>query len=72
MLALKKLQTAQENEINGHSVAARDFTCVVTQEPHVEDLEDLPGVYYAWAENICSAEPEGELTNPATGEIDPN
>ena len=39
--------------------------------PHVESLEDLPAVYYAWVENVCAQEPE-ELTNPDTGEIDEN
>ena len=39
--------------------------------PHVESLEDLPSVYYAWVENVCAQEPE-ELTNPDTGEIDEN
>ena len=37
--------------------------------PHVESLEDLPAIYYAWVENVCSQETE-ELTNPDTGEID--
>lgn len=66
MLALKKLQVAQENEIEGYLISASDFTCVVTQEPHVEDIEDLPGIYYAWAENICSAEDQGDMINPDT------
>ncbi len=72
MLSLKKLQVAQENEMEGLNVAANDFTCVVGQEPHVEDIEDLPGIYYAWAENICSASDQNDMTNPVTGEIDEN
>ena len=58
MLGLKRLQQVQENEINGDTVAASDYSVVVTQEPHTESLEDLPAVYYAWAENICSKEPQ--------------
>ncbi len=72
MLSLKKLQVAQENEMEGLNVTAADFTCVVGQEPHVEDIEDLPGIYYAWAENICSASDQIDMTNPVTGEIDEN
>ena len=32
-------------------------------------MEDLPGVYYAWVENICSQEPE-ELLDQNTEEVD--
>ncbi len=58
--------------MDGLNVTATDFTCVVSQEPHVEDIEDLPGIYYAWAENICSAADQNDMTNPVTGEIDEN
>lgn len=44
---------------------------VITQHPHLESLEDLPGVYYAWVENICSQE-SIEWTNPLTDQIDEN
>ena len=37
----------------------------------MESLEDLPAIYYAWVENVCSQELE-ELTNPDTGDIDEN
>ena len=56
MLGLKQLQITGEREINAGSVQPIDYTVVVTQEPHVESLEDLPGVYYAWVENINSQE----------------
>ena len=56
MLGLKQLQNTAEREINAGSVQPLDYTVVVTQEPHVESLEDLPGVYYAWVENINSQE----------------
>lgn len=42
---------------------------MIPQEPHMETLEDLPGVYYAWIENICAMEPE-IWTDPHTGEVD--
>lgn len=35
----------------------------------MESVEDLPGVYYAWIENINAMEPE-ECLDPQTGEID--
>lgn len=44
---------------------------MVSQRPHVEKLEDLPGVYYAWAENICSQEVK-ESVWPDTNDIDEN
>lgn len=54
MLALHKIQLATEREINAGTVTPSDFTVVVTAEPHTEKLEDLPAVFYAWAENINS------------------
>lgn len=42
---------------------------VVTQEPHTESLEDLPAVYYAWVENICSNE-QLELKNSNSLQVD--
>lgn len=71
MLSLKKLQKKGQQEILGDTVTAQDFTVVVSQRPHVEKLEDLPGVYYAWAENICSQEVD-EAVMPETNEIDEN
>ena len=71
MLGLKSLQQTTETEINQGSVQPNDYTVVVTQEPHVESLEDLPAVYYAWAENICSSE-IAVYDNPITGDIDVN
>ena len=71
MLGLGQLQTTAETEINAGSVQPKDYTVVVTQEPHVESLEDLPGVYYAWVENINSQE-SLELVNADNGEIDQN
>ena len=44
---------------------------MVTQPPHIESLDDLPGVFYAWAENINSREAD-ELVDPKTQEIDGN
>ena len=71
MLALKKLQDTTEKEINGNIVTPADFTVAITNPPHIESLEDLPAVYYAWVENVCAQEPK-ELTIPDTKEIDEN
>jgi len=50
-------------------VSAEDFSIMISQEAHMETLEDLPGVYYAWIENINTKEPD-ELIDHHTGEID--
>ena len=71
MLALNKLQDATEKEVNQGTVFPKDYTVVITQDPHTESLDDLPGVYYAWVENVCSQEAV-ELLNPDTGEVDEN
>jgi len=72
MLGLKRLQDVQEHEINGDTVVATDYSVVLTQVPHTESLEDLPAVYYAWAENICSKETDTILRDPSTDLIDEN
>lgn len=46
-----------------------DFSVVIYQEAHKETLQDLPGVYYAWIENINTKEQE-VLEDPRTGEYD--
>mmetsp|Transcript_4000 Transcript_4000/g.5299 ORF Transcript_4000/g.5299 Transcript_4000/m.5299 type:complete len:105 (+) Transcript_4000:637-951(+) len=71
LLGLKKMQDAQEREINGDTVVASDYSVVVTQEPYTESLEDLPAVYYAWAENICSKE-QIDMLDPVSGISDEN
>ena len=69
MLALKRLQNKIIDEIDGDTVSAEDFSIMISQDAHMETLEDLPGVYYAWIENINTKEPD-ELINHHTGEID--
>ena len=54
----------------GH-VLPQDFAVVLTQTPHLESVDDLPGVFYAWAENICANE-KNDLIDPTTGLIDEN
>ena len=71
LLGLKKLQEAQEKEMNGEAVSVSDFSVMVTVEPYTETLDDLTAVYYAWAENICSREALNFI-DPNTGEPDDN
>ena len=71
LLALKKIQTLQEEEVDFATVTASDFSVLVTQRAHLEDVEDLCGSYYAWAENICAMEKEQDCKN-AEGELDLN
>ena len=56
LLGLKKMQQAQEREINGDSVSISDYSVVVTIDPYVEGEQDLAAVYYAWAENVNTKE----------------
>lgn len=41
-----------DNEIQEGMLAADDFSVVVHQTPYKDNLQTLPGIYYAWAENI--------------------
>lgn len=71
MISLGILQGATKNEISAGTVTAVDYTVVIKQQPHIEALEDLPGVYFAWVENINSMENE-EFVDPNTGDVDEN
>ena len=44
---------------------------MISQPSHLEKTEDLPGIYYAWCENINANEAES-LQNPDYEEIDEN
>ena len=46
------IQEKIKKEVQSGLVTASDFTVMVTQDPHDDPIEDLQGVYWAWAENI--------------------
>ena len=71
ILALKKFQEVTEAEVNGDIVLPQDYTVQIYQESHTESLKELPGVYYAWVENILQKESK-ELLDTNTGEVDEN
>ena len=58
MLGLKEIQTTVKAEIFADTCYPQDFTVVISQKPHLESLDELKGVYYAWVENVCAQEPE--------------
>ena len=72
MLALKQLQETAEREISAGTVLPQDFAVVLTQNPHSEKMEDLPPVFYAWAENVNAREEVDDLIDPTTGVVDEN
>ena len=55
------IQNKIKQEIFKDQVIASDFTVMVTQVPHQDSLEDLPGIYWAWAENINQKEDNDDL-----------
>jgi len=44
---------------------------MITQRSHLEKTEDLPGIYYAWCENINAHEAE-QYQCPNYEEVDEN
>ena len=56
ILMLDPLQVNTENEVNKEIINPMDFTVVVTQDPHSDPIDDLEGIYWAWAENINQRE----------------
>lgn len=71
MIALNQLQDATENEVNQGVVQSQDYTVMITQRSHLEKTEDLPGIYYAWCENINAHEAE-QYQCPNYEEVDEN
>ena len=59
-----------DNDINTGTLNATHFTVVMEQDPHKDHINDLKGVYWAWAENILELEPNQEYLDPETNEID--
>ena len=52
LLAMKKFQDVVQAEVNGDVVLPQDFTVQIYVNSHKENYKDMPGVYYAWVENI--------------------
>ena len=71
ILVLRKLQEVTCDEINANEVQPQDFTVKIYQESHTENTKELPGVYYAWVENILQKH-STELVNPNTEDKDEN
>ena len=72
LLALKRVQQVQDRDVERALVTASDFSVQVEVDAHLEDVEDLPGVFYDWAENINAKEPDQKCEDPNTKEIDKN
>lgn len=52
ILTVRPLEKLVTDEINNGIMSAEDFTVIVRQMPYKDPLLSLPGIYYAWAENI--------------------
>ena len=50
---------------------ADDFTVIVEQAAYVDSVSVLPGIYWAWAENILETEPF-EYRDPSSHTVDVN
>ena len=71
LLAMKKFQDVVQAEVNGDVVLPQDFTVQIYVNSHKENYKDMPGVYYAWVENILQKEGD-KMINPNTGMGDEN
>lgn len=48
---------------------ASDFTVIVKQGPHLDAIEELPAIYWAWAEDVNEKEPqENQLAIPGSND----
>lgn len=69
IIAVKPIEEMRSDEIEDDSLTGSDFTVVVKQLPYKDHLLQLPGIYWAWAENILEKELE-QCTDPDTNQPD--
>ena len=71
LLFLKPLSRATERDIKGDTIAPNEFTTVIAQIPHFDNVDDLKAIYWSWAEDILEKEPNYYKIPGGTGQIDP-
>lgn len=71
LIALRPFERKLQLEIDAGTLEASHFTVVILQKPYSDPLEALPGIYWAWAENILEMEPI-EFRDPMTNMVDEN
>ena len=62
LVAIKPIEQIRSDAIEDGSLTASDFTVMVKQMPYKDSLLQLPGIYWAWAENILEKESDQFLT----------
>ena len=45
-----------ENDINGGTLGAPDFTVMIPMVPHKDSADEMVPILWAWAENILDKE----------------
>ena len=66
LLAVNPCQRAVENDINGGTLGASDFTVMIPMVPHKDSADDMLPILWAWAENILEKERKQNYTNHET------
>ena len=68
MLALKPLQQVTEQDVNGGTLSASDFTVVLSLNwfRHEEKVENLRPILWAWVESVLAKERKQDFTNHQT------
>lgn len=69
LLVNQELLQVVDDEIQEGMLASDDFSVVVYQTPYKDNLQLLPGIYYAWAENILEKSAL-QKDDPLTGQND--
>ena len=70
LLALNQFQKLADVDVDRGTLSAEDFTVQIIQEPHKDHINDLKGIYWAWAENILSKDERQIMTDPDTNRFD--
>jgi hypothetical protein len=56
LIVVKPIEKQSSDAIEDGALTASDFTVMVKQMPYKDNLLQLPGIYWAWAENILEKE----------------
>ena len=56
LISLKPFQKATARDVNGETIKAKDFTVVIEAPPHLDNIEDLKAIYWAWAKQVLQKE----------------
>ena len=56
LIAAKLFLRATSLDVRVNTIKAEDFTVVLEVPPHLDEVDDLKAIYWAWARNVLRKE----------------